>query len=297
MRRPGGLGVGAVAGSSMPASPAPAARSPLFQDANLLPVAGVIPFSATDWPGKLTATVFTQGCPLRCVYCHNAQLQEFPGCGASGGAHGGVGSEHVAGPRDRAGEHRSAGSREDEGQRIEPGTGAATNWAAEAPTGQTFADVMALLEQRRGLLDGLVISGGEPLAAPQLPAAIAAAKAAGFPVGLHTSGYAPARLRALLAEEATRPDWIGLDVKALPRHIAEVTGLSPRAAERMWESLALVAAAAEEHGVDVQMRTTLWPGSVIEEHLEELESAVRELGHELHLQWARGVDATGTYVP
>lgn len=146
------------------------------------------------------------------------------------------------------------------------------------------------------MLDGLVISGGEPLAAAGLPAAIADTKAAGFPVGLHTSGYAPARLRALLSKEATRPDWIGLDVKALPRHAAAVTGLAPRAAERMWDSLRVAAAAAEQYGVELQMRTTLWPGSVIEQHLEELQGEVAKLGHELHLQWARNVDGAGRYV-
>jgi len=45
--------------------------------ARTLPVAGIIPFSATDWPGNITITIFTQGCPLRCVYCHNPNLQAF----------------------------------------------------------------------------------------------------------------------------------------------------------------------------------------------------------------------------
>lgn len=33
------------------------------------------PFTATDYPGKLAAVVFVQGCPLRCGYCHNPHLQ------------------------------------------------------------------------------------------------------------------------------------------------------------------------------------------------------------------------------
>lgn len=168
--------------------------------------------------------------------------------------------------------------------------------AATAEKRPTFSDALELMAQRRGMLDGLVISGGEPLAAAGLPAAIAVTKSAGFPVGLHTSGYAPARLHALLELEATRPDWIGLDVKALPRHAAGVTGLAPRAAERMWDSLRVAASAAKEHGVELQMRTTLWPGSVIEEHLAELQSEVAQLGYELHLQWARNVDGAGRYV-
>jgi pyruvate formate lyase activating enzyme len=39
-----------------------------------LVIAGVVPLSMCDWPDKLVATVFTQGCPWRCVYCHNPAL-------------------------------------------------------------------------------------------------------------------------------------------------------------------------------------------------------------------------------
>jgi anaerobic ribonucleoside-triphosphate reductase activating protein len=41
----------------------------------LLKVGGVTPFTATDYPGKLAAVVFVQGCPWRCDYCHNPHLQ------------------------------------------------------------------------------------------------------------------------------------------------------------------------------------------------------------------------------
>lgn len=40
-----------------------------------LKVGGFTPFSATDYPGKLAAVVFVQGCPWRCGYCHNPHLQ------------------------------------------------------------------------------------------------------------------------------------------------------------------------------------------------------------------------------
>lgn len=38
-------------------------------------VGGLLPFTMIDFPGKLAAVVFTQGCPLRCPYCHNPELQ------------------------------------------------------------------------------------------------------------------------------------------------------------------------------------------------------------------------------
>lgn len=220
---------------------APATVTPITAcdpaSADELPIAGIMPFSATDWPGKLTVTVFTQGCPLACVYCHNAQLREF-----------------------RAGSEK-------------------------------FSEALALLRERKGLYDGLVISGGEPTASPHLPAAIAAAHAEGLAVGLHTCGYQPRRITALLRSPETTPDWVGFDAKALPEHFPAVTGGTLRMAGGNWESLRLLS----EAGVDMQVRTTLWPGSVIERHLDELRERVANLGHELVVQYARGVDREGRY--
>ena len=45
-------------------------------------IGGLQSFSTVDWPGKLAATVFLQGCPMRCTYCHNPQLQDREGCPA-----------------------------------------------------------------------------------------------------------------------------------------------------------------------------------------------------------------------
>jgi pyruvate formate lyase activating enzyme len=43
-----------------------------------LKVGGITPFTATDYPGRLSAVVFVQGCPWRCGYCHNPHLQARP---------------------------------------------------------------------------------------------------------------------------------------------------------------------------------------------------------------------------
>ena len=45
-------------------------------------IAGYQPVSLLDFPGKVAAVVFTQGCPLRCVYCHNPEL--IPPLGSDG---------------------------------------------------------------------------------------------------------------------------------------------------------------------------------------------------------------------
>lgn len=40
-----------------------------------LRVGGLTPLTTTDYPGRLACVVFVQGCPWRCVYCHNPHLQ------------------------------------------------------------------------------------------------------------------------------------------------------------------------------------------------------------------------------
>lgn len=42
--------------------------------ANDLAIAGFVPFSTVDWPGRLVATLFLQGCPWNCGYCQNPSL-------------------------------------------------------------------------------------------------------------------------------------------------------------------------------------------------------------------------------
>ena len=39
-----------------------------------LQIAGLVALSSVDWPGKLVATAFLQGCPWRCTYCHNSAI-------------------------------------------------------------------------------------------------------------------------------------------------------------------------------------------------------------------------------
>ena len=49
-----------------------ARTSPLTDKA--LQIAGLVPLSTVDWPGQLAATLFLQGCPWRCHYCHNQAI-------------------------------------------------------------------------------------------------------------------------------------------------------------------------------------------------------------------------------
>lgn len=44
------------------------------QTAAMLEIGGILPFTTIDYPGKLAAVLFCQGCPWRCGYCHNRHL-------------------------------------------------------------------------------------------------------------------------------------------------------------------------------------------------------------------------------
>jgi anaerobic ribonucleoside-triphosphate reductase activating protein len=152
-------------------------------------------------------------------------------------------------------------------------------------TGPPVTDWEAVEEwlcRRSGLLDALVFSGGEPTLDPALPAAVAAARALGFRVGLHTAGIYPQRLAALLPAL----DWVGLDVKAPladTRAHAEVTG---RARSNTGPAAALTALL--ESGVDLECRTTAHPALLTDAALRALAASLAAAGVQRYaLQLAR----------
>jgi pyruvate formate lyase activating enzyme len=114
----------------------------------------------------------------------------------------------------------------------------------------SWADVLAFLHRRQGLLDGVVFSGGEPTLQAGLLDAMREVRALGFKVGLHTGGAYPQHLAAVLP----LVDWVGLDVKAPFADYARTTGV-PGSGERARTSLQQVL----ESGVAYEIRTTVHP--------------------------------------
>ena len=177
-----------------------------------LRVGGLLPLTTVDFPGRLAAVVFCQGCPWHCRYCHNGHLL-----------------------------------------------------GARSPDEIPWEQVTGLLERRRGFLDAVVFSGGEPTAQGALPAAIAEVRALGYRVGLHTGGAYPRRLRALLGQL----DWVGLDIKAPESDYPGVTGVAG-SGRRAWESLEILA----DGGVPFEIRTTWCPGIQSPRSLDRLADAL-----------------------
>lgn len=75
-------------------------------------------------------------------------------------------------------------------------------------------DAFIFLEERRGFLDGVVISGGEPTLHPDLPDFCCRIKSLGYPVKLDTNGSRPQALRRLI--RAGLVDYLAMDIKTDP---------------------------------------------------------------------------------
>ena len=112
-------------------------------------------------------------------------------------------------------------------------------------------DALALIEQRKNLLGGVVLSGGEPTLFAGIGALIRRITSWGLKVKLDTNGTRPGVLESLLGADETTPDYIAMDLKTSPERYRE---LLPEAAreqtnpgEALKQSAALVRASSVPH--------------------------------------------------
>lgn len=160
--------------------------------------------SFIDYPGKISAIVFTQGCNFRCPYCHNPEL---------------VIPERYCGTI-----------------RVE--------------------DVFSFLDKRRGKLDAVVITGGEPTLQAKLIPFMHRIKAMGYALKLDSNGSRPQFLREALDKGLL--DYIAMDIKAPWDKYSLVAG-SLVNITHIKDSIDLV----RKSGIPHEFRTTL-AGSLLE---------------------------------
>lgn len=84
--------------------------------------------------------------------------------------------------------------------------------------------VLAFLKKRQGLLDGVAVTGGEPLLQADIADFLRRVKDLGYSVKLDTNGSFPERLRALVEESLV--DRVAMDIKNSPALYAKTAGLS-----------------------------------------------------------------------
>ena len=195
-------------------------------------IGGIEKFSIVDFPNKMAAVVFMQGCPWRCPFCHNVQLQSI-----------------------------------------------------DAETNIVWHKFIDFLEQRKGILDAVVFSGGEPLVQEGLIDAIKDVKSLGYIVGLHTGGYRPEFFKEVLE----LVDWVGFDIKApLEKERYKVVTGGIANADKVLESLKMLC----ESGKSFECRTTCDPRFLSVEDIYTIGNKLKEMGvKEYYLQKYRIVES------
>lgn len=112
------------------------------------------------------------------------------------------------------------------------------------------AALFAFLETRRGKLDGVCITGGEPTLQQQLPKLLQNIRRRGFFVKLDTNGTNPSMLRSLINSGLV--DYVAMDIKNSPSHYTDTCGRN-NIIEQVQESAAFLMKGT----VDYEFRTTV----------------------------------------
>ncbi|NMB33369.1 MAG: anaerobic ribonucleoside-triphosphate reductase activating protein [Clostridium sp.] len=163
-------------------------------------IAGIQKNSFVDFPGKVSAVVFTQGCNLNCFYCHNHEL------------------------------------------------------IGENCNNPIKGDILFdMLSERKGFLDGVVVSGGEPTLQGGLINFQKKIKDMGYSVKLDTNGTKPEILEEIIKMGLV--DYIAMDVKAPLGKYGKICR-TDLYTDRIKESIDLLKCS----GVDYEFRTTIAPG-------------------------------------
>ena len=120
-----------------------------------------------------------------------------------------------------------------------------------APHVMESEELLAFLKKRVGLLDGVAVTGGEPLLRPDLPELFREIKTLGYAIKLDTNGGSPDKLAKLAEEKLV--DYVAMDVKNSPERYAETTGVPNLNLTPYRESVSFLLSDA----VDYEFRTTV----------------------------------------
>ena len=119
------------------------------------------------------------------------------------------------------------------------------------PYVEDSGELLAFLAKRKGLLDGVCVTGGEPLLRPGLEALLEEIKALGFPIKLDTNGSHPQLLARLWSLGLV--DYAAMDIKNSPERYGETAGVPGLDLGPIRESVSWL---LEGH-VDYEFRTTV----------------------------------------
>lgn len=176
--------------------------------------------SLIDYPGKVAAVIFTQGCNFRCPFCHNRDLVLVD---------------------------------------------------SQTPLFDTDA-VLDDLKERRKLLDGVVITGGEPTIQPNLEEFIEKIKSLGLSTKLDTNGSTSTILGSMVNRKLV--DYVALDLKApLDERYKRVSKYRSIKVSKVEESISFLV----RSGIEYELRTTVVPGLHSEKDILDLGRQLSEI--------------------
>lgn len=183
-------------------------------------IGGFQKLSLLDFPGKVAAIVFTNGCNMRCPFCHNYELVE---------------------------------NAEENTELFEP------------------EEVLEYLIKRKNVLDGLLITGGEPTIQPGLEQFIRDVREkTGLKIKLDTNGLNPDKLQNLIDKKLI--DYIAMDIKNDFENYSEITGIRKINVDRIQKSIEII----KKSGVDYEFRTTIIKNYHNEKKIENILKIVGE---------------------
>ena len=115
----------------------------------------------------------------------------------------------------------------------------------------TEEDVLSFLKQRAGILEGIVVTGGEPLLHNDIPDFFRRIKELGYLIKLDTNGTNPRMLEELIDESLV--DYVAMDIKNCKERYAETAGIDDLDLAKICESVDLLLSGAVEY----ELRTTV----------------------------------------
>ena len=133
----------------------------------------------------------------------------------------------------------------------------------------TEEEVLAFLKKRQGLLDGVCVTGGEPLINKDIGDFLSKVKELGFKIKLDTNGTNPALLKELVSQNLV--DYVAVDIKNSPEKYAETVGLKSFDMSSINETVNFLMTGS----VDYEFRTTVTKQFHTEKSMEEAARFIR----------------------
>ena len=179
-------------------------------------IGGLQKFSLIDYPNKICAIVFTQGCDLRCPYCHNPEL-------------------------------------------VEPKL-------FSQPISEE--EIFLFLKKRKGKLEAVTITGGEPCLQGDLPVFLQKIKEMGCLVKLDTNGSFPERLNEIIDQNLI--DYLAIDIKGPLEKYEKIVGV-PFATEKIVETIKI----AFSSKINCEFRTTVVKSLLNKDDLKKIGKLIK----------------------